>query len=98
MLPLIIEPEAEADILEAHDWYEKQREGLGEDFDLCLDAAMLSVQQHPRAFQKVYKNVRRFLINRFPYLILFVTRADAVVVIAVFHVRRDPLMWQRRVT
>jgi plasmid stabilization system protein ParE len=94
---LIIEPEAEADIGEARDWYEQQREGLSDDFDLCLDAGMQTIQRHPKAFQIVYKKVRRFMISRFPYLILFTVRGDAVIVIAVFHVRRDPAAWQERV-
>jgi hypothetical protein len=32
MRRLIVEPEAEADIAEAYDWYEAQCSGLGEDF------------------------------------------------------------------
>lgn len=34
---LVIRPEAERDVQEAYLWYEKQREGLGEDFLLCVE-------------------------------------------------------------
>lgn len=96
MKPLVIEPEAEEDIRSARDWYEAQREGLGEDFTLCLDACFGTVQQQPRSFQKVRKTARRALVHRFPYLVLFVAQRDAVIVIGVFHTSRDPASWDER--
>jgi len=55
MLPLIIEPEAEADILEAHDWYEKQREGLGEDSTSVLTPQCFLCSNIPGHFRKCIK-------------------------------------------
>src|SRR4051812_40712422 len=93
---VIIEPEAEADILHAYDWYELQRPGLGIDFALCVEAALASIGERPRSFPKVYRNARRVLIHRFPYILIFVERGDLVVVVAVLHGARDPATWKRR--
>ena len=35
--------------------------------------------------------------RRFPFAVYFRIRSDALVVLAVFHGRRDPTVWQRRV-
>jgi hypothetical protein len=39
-LPLLITPEAEADIAEAKAWYEGKQEGAGERLVLCVEAAL----------------------------------------------------------
>ena len=39
-LPLIITPEAEEDLAEAKAWYERKREGLGDEFVLCVEEAL----------------------------------------------------------
>jgi plasmid stabilization system protein ParE len=93
---IIVEPNAERDIAEAFDWYEQQRPGLGDDFALCVEAGLHVIAQHPRSFPVVRKPARRMLIQRFPYLILFVDRRDVIAVIGVFHTSRDPKRWNER--
>jgi hypothetical protein len=45
----------------------------------------------------IYKNVRRALLRRFPYALMFVIEADeTLTVIACFHGSRDPEHWQKR--
>jgi len=96
--PLIIEPEAERDIADAYTWYEQQRPGLGDDFALCVEAGLQVIAERPRFFPKVFKNARRMLIDRFPYLILFIEHRQFISVHAVFHTSRDPRKWRRRVS
>ena len=51
----------------------------------------------PRQFPVIYKNVRRALLRRFPYALMFVIEADGTLtVIACFHGSRDPEHWQKR--
>jgi toxin ParE1/3/4 len=52
---------------------------------------------NPRQFPVVHKNIRRALLRRFPYALMFVIDDDATLtVIACFHGSRDPAHWQRR--
>jgi toxin ParE1/3/4 len=44
---LIVRPEAEAEMGEAFDWYEKRVPGLGSDFLLNVDAALHSILRSP---------------------------------------------------
>jgi toxin ParE1/3/4 len=94
--PLVIEPEAEFDLFEAFDYYEHQREGLGQDFLLCFEAAIEAIAERPRSFPIVTKRTRRTLMKRFPYSVLFVELPDVIAVIGVFHGSRDPKLLRRR--
>jgi len=44
--PLIVREEAEADLAEAFQWYERQVPGLGDQFCLCVDAVMASIERN----------------------------------------------------
>lgn len=94
--PLFLRPEAKLDIREAFDWYEGERPGLGQDFLDEARKALRRVHEHPLRYPKIRGETRRSLLNRFPFSILYVVEEDRVVVIACFHGKRDPRIWQVR--
>jgi len=96
MLRLILKPLAENDVAEAAIWYNFQREGLGEEFLLALEAKFNEIQRNPYQFKIIYKNVRRAFPSRFPYGIFFITEDNIVFVLAVVHTSRNPKTWKRR--
>ncbi len=52
---------------------------------------------NPRQFPVVYKNVRRALLRRFPYALMFMIEADeSLAVIACFHGSCDSAHWKKR--
>ena len=93
---LIIRPEAESEIVDAFNWYENHVAGLGSDFLLSVDAIMNAIQRDPSRFPQIHHSVRRALTRRFPYEVLFVEDNERVVVLAVFHAKRNPKRWQER--
>ena len=95
-LQIVIRPEAEAEMGEAFDWYEEQVLGLGSDFLLSIDAILNSIIRNPRGYPTVHKTVRRALTRRFPYEVFFTVEETQIVVIGVFHAKRDPKHWQAR--
>jgi plasmid stabilization system protein ParE len=92
----LIRPEAEADLAEAKRWYERQREGLGADFLLCVEEALEKTRRHPELYPVVYQDIRRAVLRRFPYAIFYRLVGQQIVVIGVLHGRRDPSEWQSR--
>ncbi len=96
-LSLIIRPEAEADLAEAKDWYERQRQGLGLEFVLSVEEALDRIRRMPHVHAEIYKGVRRSATRRFPYGVYYRLTGESVTVIAVMHSRRDPRRWQERV-
>lgn len=77
-------------------WYDGQRRGLGEEFLTEVSQALNRVDEHPRQYPVVLEGIRRAVLRRFPYAIYFRERKDLLVVLAVFHGRRNPLVWRRR--
>jgi plasmid stabilization system protein ParE len=90
------EDEAQRDALEAFDWYEGERAGLGFAFLESVDAAVLRIEREPLAFAIVYRELRRVLVHRFPYAIYFRVFPNQISVVAVVHGRRHPRIWQQR--
>jgi plasmid stabilization system protein ParE len=97
MYRLIIRPEAETELAEAFDWYERRLPGFGAQFLTAVDTAVGSILGNPLQHPIIYRNVRRALARRFPYQVLFIVEENIIVVIAVFHGARDPKRWQDRI-
>lgn len=93
-LPLIIRPEAEADLAEAAAWY--ARAGHEKRFEQRIDEALARIAGGPLHCQVVYEDVRRALVRRYPYAVFYVVEPHRVVVLAIMHQRRDPARWPRR--
>ena len=95
---IIVRPEAEAEVQQAFDWYEEQSEGLGLEFLRALEACLSGLTRNPFAYIVVkVPNVRRALVRRFPYALFYLVDDEAIVVIAVFNVKREPIDWSKRV-
>lgn len=88
-LEIIVRPEAEEDIREAYQYYEECSVGLGADFLISVDAILSRIHRHPGLFQKIHKNLRRGLLERFPYGVFYLAEKDRLVVIAVLDCRRN---------
>lgn len=98
---LTVLPEAELEASEAAIWYEVQREGLGGEFLTELRGALTRIPQAPQsaAVLESYSGpyeVRRYRLNRFPYLVVYSCWPADVIVVAVSHVRREPFYWLER--
>jgi len=95
--PVIFTRAASAELIDAQDWYENEAPGLGRRFRQAVDAVIERMSASPRQFPVIYRNVRRALLRRFPYALMFVIDPDdTLTVIACFHGSRDPAHWQKR--
>jgi len=84
------------DILEARAWYEERAKGLGEGFTRSIDAAAAGILRFPQAFPQVHGEVRKAVLRRFPYSLLFLIDGEDIVVLGCFHQRQDPRTWTDR--
>lgn len=96
MIRVIFTDEARADALEAFAFYEERRAGLGERFREHVDLAISKIQDAPLTYPLVYRDVRRKLVERFPYAILYRIYPGIVAVVALMHGRQLPATWKRR--
>lgn len=91
-------PEADAEFHEALEWYAHQRVGLDAEFMRCVDVLMARIERHPQQFPVILRGVRRALVKRFPYAIFFEANEREIMILAVFHVRRNPDVWKARLS
>ena len=91
---IALRAEAFAHIAEAFSWYQKQRPGLGWEFDEALSTTFALLVQAPEAGPAVHRGVRRALLSRFPYVVYYELPAGLVEIRAVLHTRRRPRRWR----
>ena len=99
--PVRIDAEAEQELAFADLWYERRRPGLGGAFVAAVRAASHRIARHPRQFRLApgvspSLGVRRCLLRRFPYAIVFLELEDEIRVLAVAHLHRRPAYWRGR--
>lgn len=95
-LPLVIRRAARAEFNEAFDWYEQQRPGLGVQFAERVQVVFDSIAAMPEMHAPVYRDVRKALVKPYPYSVIYRIRGNRVVVLAVFHSKRNPNIWKSR--
>jgi toxin ParE1/3/4 len=93
---VIIHDEAELDITDAATAYERRQSGLGGDFLLEVEAAIVKAAENPFRFPCVRRKpeVRRALTDRFPYRVFFIRRQGEIVVFKVLHGARHDRHWK----
>ena len=87
---------AENELLDAARYYEIQVSGLGMRFMSAVDAAVADIGSNPERWPLIRNGVRRRLLPRFPYALLYRVDHDEVVILAVMHLSRRPNYWTTR--
>ena len=87
---LEIRPLATMEILEAFDWYDLQRVGLGVEFLDELDTFYKSLLRNPSSYGYHDKPVRQGKMERFPYVVVFEIFDELILVYSVFMTKQDP--------
>jgi len=90
-------PQAEQEFSEAVDWYNDQCLGLGYEFAAELSNTLERIAQFPDAWPKISRRARRCLTNKFPFGVIYQVRKDCILIVAVMHMKRDPVFWQKRI-
>ena len=93
MTTIEIRPEARAELRQTFAWYEEKQAGLGYQFLYAVDAVIEAIRRRPRSYPSIDGEVRRALVRRFPYAVVFEVEGDRTSVLAVYHGRRRPRGW-----
>ena len=96
MKPVRFHPEAETELLEAQRWYRDRSDVASQAFVLELDHAFATIAESPERFPKVKGELRRYVLKRYPYSIIYRIEKGRTYVTAVAHQRRRPGYWEKR--
>lgn len=88
---------AQQEVDDAVVWYDSQLSGLGIRFLDDLDRAVRRISLYPFSCAEIESGLRRCLLTRFPYGIIYGIEANSIVVIAVAHLHREPRYWVDRI-
>ena len=87
---------AERELNGAAQYYELECSGLGSSFLQEADRCLRLIDEHPEAGAALQGSVRRRLLRRFPFALLYKSSVDGVRILAVMNLKRHPTYWVRR--
>ena len=89
-------PEAEKELNDSIDYYEECKTNLGLEFASEVYQTIQRTLIFPKAWQRLDTDVRRCLINRFPFGIIYYQRNNEIIILAVMQLNRKPYYWKNR--
>jgi toxin ParE1/3/4 len=95
-LPVDIHPEAIAEAQAAYRWYRERNRNAAAAFLAELDRAVKAISEDPARWPAHVHGTRRFLLRRFPFVVVYRQTDQTIEVIAVAHGRRRPDYWIER--
>ncbi len=87
---------AKRELDDATNFYEMEFEGLGKRFLAEVKKAVIRISEYPKAWSVERGEVRKCLLHRFPYKLLYSIERDHIHVMAVAHLHRKPDYWVER--
>ena len=89
-------PPAEDEMIEAAVFYETASNGLGNDFLEDVQQAIDRLCVYPLSGEAVAPGLRRMLLHRFPFNVMYLVETNVILVIAIARHGRRPGYWQTR--
>lgn len=95
-MDVIWSPAAADELVDAAEYYDEQTAGLGDEFLAEIEAAVTAIREFPQAWQLIEANVRRCLLRRLPYGLVYTVSKRRITIVATMHLRRAPGYWKKR--
>jgi plasmid stabilization system protein ParE len=86
---------AKQELLDAVYFYNLEYQGLGDKFKQEIYIASLRIANFPSAWSVERDDIRKCILHKFPYKILYSIEKDHIFIIAIAHQHRKPDYWVR---
>jgi len=93
---ILFTPYAKWELEDAVRYYELEFPTLGERFKEEVKAAALRIASNPYAWSIESGEIRRYLLHRFPYKLIYSIEKAHILIIALAHQHRKPDYWIER--
>ncbi|MBW7898248.1 Plasmid stabilization system protein [Candidatus Brocadiaceae bacterium B188] len=87
---------AKLELEDATAFYELEYLGLGKRFKQEVKKSIKRIIEYPKACSIERGDVRKCLLHKFPYKILYSIEDDHILIIAIAHLHRKPDYWIER--
>ena len=95
--PYRFHPEAAEEFEEAESWYFSRNPDASTQFVADVGAGIAAIAKAPQPWSKYLHGTRRFVLQRFPFAVVYLDEPELVTIIAVAHSKRKPGYWKGRV-
>ncbi len=95
-MKIVFDRLAVKELEEAVEYYEIQVRGLGERFEKEIKRSLKTIKRFPEIGSIERGDIRKFLLHKFPYKILYSIEKNYLYVIAIAHLHREPTYWIKR--
>ena len=95
-MEILFDKFAQLELDDASEYYELELPGLGAQFREEIKRGIRRILEYPDAWAKEKEDVRRYLLHRFPYKILYSIEENYIYIIAIAHCHRRPDYWVDR--
>ncbi len=96
MKEVLFHPEAEEEMMTSSLFYETRMKGLGYKFLKEIERSIKLISASPETWPAFFEDIKRFLLRRFPFCLLYEIHDDYIYIIAVMHLHREPFDWKGR--
>lgn len=94
---VVFHDDAAGELQAAHNWYEVRSSKAAAAFIRELDDAISLIAQSPERWRRVLDPWRRYVLQQFPFSIIYRETASGIQIVAVAHGRRRPGYWRERI-
>ena len=85
---------ARQEYLDAINYYNSRRDGLGYEFAIEIDEGIRNIRLYVSAWQKLSTRLRRYLIKRFPFGIIYSSKGDIITILSIMNLHQKPKSWK----
>lgn len=93
---LSLHEDADRELNDVADYYDAESLGLGTAFLDQLDDGYQRILENPHAAAEIDPDIRKLVLAKFPYNLIYEIDGDVVLILAVAHQRRRPHYWRER--
>jgi len=95
--PYRLHPLAWQEIEAGDEWYASRSAQASMNFVSDVFSAIENIRKAPQRWPEYLHGTRRFALDRFPFLIVYLDAAEFVNIVAVAHSKRKPGYWKKRI-
>jgi plasmid stabilization system protein ParE len=91
-----LHPHARAELRAARNWYHERSPLSAFAFAQTVQNAISRIKDAPNTYPLADHGTHKFVLQRFPFNIFYLTRETEIVIVAVAHQKRRPGYWSSR--
>ena len=92
-----VHPEAVVEARAAAQWYRERSKLAADAFLVELDRAVERIAENPQMYSPYVRDTRRYLLQRFPFYLVYRELSEKLEILAIAHGRRKPGYWKKRI-